>query len=106
MLGLAFILLLERGPGREHIAIQSYMLAMVSALGASSPRSSRSSRCGDFFELELLSAGQWFVCMLSVAAGLVVASALWRLPYIQRLEMLEEDAGGCRRRTAAPGASS
>ena len=29
VLGLAFILLLERGPGREHIAIQSYMLAMV-----------------------------------------------------------------------------
>src|SRR5207237_227050 len=28
-LGLAFILLLERGPGREHIAIQSNMLAMV-----------------------------------------------------------------------------
>ena len=27
VLGLCFILLLERGPGREHIAIQSYMLA-------------------------------------------------------------------------------
>ena len=33
VLGLAFILLLERGPGRDHIAIQSYMLAMVTALG-------------------------------------------------------------------------
>ena len=26
VLGLCFILLLERGPGREHITIQSYML--------------------------------------------------------------------------------
>ena len=34
VLGLAFVLLLERGPGREHIAIQSYMLAMVAGLGA------------------------------------------------------------------------
>ena len=34
VLGLCFILLLERGPGREHIAIQSYMLALVAALGA------------------------------------------------------------------------
>src|SRR5690606_38563 len=34
ILGLCFVLLLERGPGREHIAIQSYMLAMVAGLGA------------------------------------------------------------------------
>ena len=34
VLGLCFILLLERGPGREDIAIQSYMLALVAALGA------------------------------------------------------------------------
>ena len=34
VLGLAFVLLLERGPGREHIAIQSYMLALVAGLGA------------------------------------------------------------------------
>jgi hypothetical protein len=31
------VLLLERGPGREHIAIQSYMLAMVAASAPSSP---------------------------------------------------------------------
>ena len=37
VLGLAFVLLLERGPGREHIAIQSYMLAMVAASARSSP---------------------------------------------------------------------
>ena len=34
VLGLSFVLLLERGPGREHIAIQSYMLALVAGLGA------------------------------------------------------------------------
>ena len=40
----------------------------------------------DFFELELLSAGQWFLSLAAVAAGLVAASALWRLPFIQHLE--------------------
>ncbi len=92
VLGLAFILLLERGPGRDHIAIQGYMLAMVTALGGLLAAILAVEPLRQFFELELLSAGQWFVCMLSVAAGLVVASALWRLPYIQRLE-LDEDAG-------------
>ncbi len=94
VLGLAFILLLERGPGREHIAIQSYMLAMISGLGALFALILAAPPVRDFFELELLSAGQWFLCMASVAAGLVVASALWRLPYIQHLEMPEggEDA--------------
>jgi magnesium-transporting ATPase (P-type) len=87
VLGLAFILLLERGPGRDHIAIQGYMLAMVSLLGGLLAAILALEPLRQFFELELLSAGQWFICMLSVAAGLVVASLLWRLPYIQRLEM-------------------
>jgi cation-transporting P-type ATPase E len=87
VLGLAFILLLERGPGREHIAIQGYMLAMVTALGGLYAAILALEPARAFFDLELLSAGQWFICMLSVAAGLVVASALWRLPYIQRLEI-------------------
>lgn len=91
VLGLAFILLLERGPGREHIAIQGYMLAMVSALGALYAAFLAIGPLRSFFELEILSAGQWFICMLSVAAGLVAASALWRVPYIQRLEATEED---------------
>ena len=86
VLGLAFILLLERGPGREHISIQSYMLAMVSILGALYALILAAAPVRHFFELELLSAGQWFLCMASVAAGLVAASALWRLPYIQALE--------------------
>ena len=87
VLGLAFILLLERGPGREHISIQSYMLAMVSILGALFALILAAAPVREFFELELLSAGQWFLCMASVAAGLVTASALWRVPYIQHLEV-------------------
>ena len=86
VLGLAFILLLERGPGREHIAIQSYMLAMVTALGALYALILAAAPVRDFFELEILSAGQWFLSLAAVAAGLVAASALWRLPFIQHLE--------------------
>ena len=86
VLGLAFILLLERGPGREHIAIQSYMLALVAGLGAIYALALAAAPVRDFFDLEILSAGQWFLSMLSVVAGLVLASALWRLPQIQRLE--------------------
>ena len=95
VLGLSFILLLERGPGREHIAIQSYMLAMVAGLGALFALVLAIGPLRDFFELELLSAGQWFLCMISVALGLAVAAAGWRLPQIQRLEEPEpatEDA--------------
>jgi cation-transporting P-type ATPase E len=86
VLGLAFILLLERGPGREHIAIQSYMLALVAGLGALYALGLAAAPVRDFFDLELLSAGQWFLSMLSVVVGLVLASAVWRLPQMQRLE--------------------
>ena len=86
VLGLCFILLLERGPGREHITIQSYMLAMVAGLGALYALALAARPVRDFFDLELLSAGQWFLCLLSVAAGLVLAALAWRLPYIQALE--------------------
>jgi cation-transporting P-type ATPase E len=100
VLGLCFVLLLERGPGREHIAIQSYMLALVAGLGALYALALAASPVRDFFELSLLSAGQWFLALLSAAAGLVVASVIWRLHYIQRLEapdMIAEEpapAGG------------
>jgi cation-transporting ATPase E len=87
VLGLAFILLLERGPGREHISIQGYMLAMISIMGALFAAILAVAPLREFFDLELLTAGQWFICMASVAAGLVAASALWRLPYIQALEV-------------------
>jgi magnesium-transporting ATPase (P-type) len=86
VLGLSFILLLERGPGREHITIQSYMLAMVAGLGALYALGLAAGPVRDFFDLELLSAGQWFLALASVAVGLVIAAAAWRVPYIQRLE--------------------
>ena len=103
VLGLAFILLLERGPGREHIAIQSYMLAMVTALGAlyalilaarAACATSSSSSCSP--------PGSGSSALLSVAAGLVVASALWRLPYIQHLERDENGDGAVDRSPATP----
>ena len=58
-----------------------------------SPASAPSSRwilaaapVRDFFEMELLSAAQWFLALLSAAVGLTIASVLWRLPQIERLE--------------------
>jgi magnesium-transporting ATPase (P-type) len=86
ILGLSFILLLERGPGREHIAIQSYMLALVAALGALYALALAVEPLRDFFELTQLAGGQLFLALLSAAGGLVLASALWRLPVIERLD--------------------
>ena len=86
VLGLSFVLLLERGPGREHIAIQSYMLALVAGLGALFALILAAAPVRDFFEMELLNATQWFLALLSAAVGLTIASALWRLPQIERLE--------------------
>jgi cation-transporting ATPase E len=86
VLGLAFVLLLERGPGREHIAIQSYMLAMVAGLGALYALILAAAPIRDFFQMTLLNSTQWFLAMLSAAVGLTIASALWRLPQIERLE--------------------
>jgi magnesium-transporting ATPase (P-type) len=87
VLGLCFILLLERGPGREHITIQSYMLAMIAGLGAIFALILAAAPVRDFFDLVLLSAGQWFLALASVAIGLVLAAVGWRLPYIQQLEI-------------------
>jgi len=86
VLGLAFVLLLERGPGREHIAIQSYMLALVAGLGALYALILAAAPVRDFFEMTLLSSVQWFLAMLAAAIGLTIASVLWRLPQIERLE--------------------
>ncbi|MET0305117.1 MAG: HAD-IC family P-type ATPase [Solirubrobacterales bacterium] len=86
VLGLAFVLLLERGPGREHIAIQSYMLAMVAGLGALFALILAAAPVRDFFEMTLLSATEWFLALLCAAVGLTIASLLWRLPQIERLE--------------------
>jgi cation-transporting ATPase E len=90
VLGLAFILLLERGPGREHIAIQSNMLAMVAALGAVFAGILALSPLREFFDMVLLSAPEWFLALLAAAVGLILASALWKLPVIERWEVPEE----------------
>ncbi|HYQ78383.1 MAG TPA: cation-translocating P-type ATPase [Solirubrobacterales bacterium] len=87
VLGLAFILLLERGPGREHIAIQSNMLAMVAGLGAAFAGILAIPFLRDFFDMVLLSAPEWFLALFSAAAGLTFASLLWKLPQIERLEV-------------------
>ncbi len=93
VLGLCFILLLERGPGREHIAIQSYMLALVAALGALYALALAVEPLRDFFELTPLAGGELFLSLLSAAGGLVLASAIWRLPAIERLELeIEEES--------------
>ncbi|MBA3867259.1 MAG: HAD-IC family P-type ATPase, partial [Solirubrobacterales bacterium] len=94
ILGLAFVLLLERGPGREHIAIQSYMLAMVAGLGALYALILAAAPVRDFFQMELLNSTEWFLAMLSTAVGLIIASALWRLPAIERLETLDDAPEG------------
>ena len=86
LLGFCFIILLERGPGREHITIQSYMLALVAGLGALFALILATEPVRDFFELTVLSGGQWFLAIACVAAGLGLAGAAWRLPYIQQLE--------------------
>jgi cation-transporting P-type ATPase E len=87
VLGLCFVLLLERGPGREHIAIQSYMLAMVAGLGALFALILAAAPVREFFEMEILNATQWFFALLAAAIGLTLASLMWRLPQIERLEM-------------------
>jgi cation-transporting ATPase E len=86
VLGLCFILLLERGPGREHIAIQSYMLALVAALGALYALVLAVPAARDFFDLTRMGGGQLFLALLSAAAGLVLASVVWRVPAIEQLE--------------------
>ncbi len=96
VLGLCFILLLERGPGREHIAIQSNMLAMVAALGAAFAGILAIAPLRDFFDMVLLSAPEWFLALLAAAVGLTLASLLWKLPQIEALEVPEErvETGG------------
>jgi P-type E1-E2 ATPase len=86
VLGLSFVLLLERGPGREHIAIQSNMLGMVLALGGLFAGILAIGPLRDFFEMVLLDSAQWFLALLSAAVGLAIASALWRLPQVEALE--------------------
>ena len=99
VLGLCFILLLERGPGREHIAIQSYMLAMVTGLGALFALILAAAPVREFFELELLLGGSGSSRSPRSPLGLVLAAAAWRVPYIQQLEV---DGEASRPPTASP----
>ncbi|HET7574119.1 MAG TPA: HAD-IC family P-type ATPase [Solirubrobacterales bacterium] len=99
VLGLSFVLLLERGPGREHIAIQSYMLALVAGLGALFALILAAAPVRDFFEMTLLNATEWFLALLSAAIGLTIASVLWRLPQIERLEEMPSSQPGEAGRT-------
>lgn len=94
VLGLCFVLLLERGPGREHIAIQSYMLAMVAGLGALFAFILAIAPARHFFEMTLLNATQWFLALLCAAIGLTIASVLWRLPQIEQLEEVSPAEAG------------
>jgi magnesium-transporting ATPase (P-type) len=89
VLGFCFIVLLERGPGREHITVQSYMLALIAILGAVFAGILAIEPLRTFFDLAVLSGGQWFVALLCVAIGLGLAGAAWQLPYVQRLELVE-----------------
>jgi len=89
VVGLCFIVLLERGPGREHITIQSYMLMLIAALGALFAGILAIAPVREFFELELLAGGQWFLALVCVAIGLGIAGFAWQLPYVQRLETAE-----------------
>ncbi|HKZ14788.1 MAG TPA: HAD-IC family P-type ATPase [Solirubrobacterales bacterium] len=86
VLGLAFVLLLERGPGREGNAVQSYMLAMVAGLGALYALILAAAPVREFFELEILDATDWFLSLLAAAIGLTIAALVWRLPVIERWE--------------------
>ena len=69
VLGLAFVLLLERGPGREHIAIQSYMLAMIAGLGALFALILAAAPVREFFDMALLDATQWFMALSPPRSG-------------------------------------
>jgi magnesium-transporting ATPase (P-type) len=91
VLGLSFVLLLERGPGREHIAIQSYMLALVAGLGALYALILAAAPVREFFEMELLGATDWFLALLSAAVGLTIASLLWKLPVVEEWEAPAEN---------------
>ncbi len=70
------------------------MLAMVAGLGALFALILAAAPLRDFFEMALLSATQWFLALLCAAVGLTIASLLWRLPQIERLEAVGEDLTG------------
>jgi len=90
LVGLCFVLLLERGPGREHIAIQTNMLVLVTALGGLFALILATAPVREFFDMTLLSASEWFLALVGVAVGLTIAGIMWRLPQIEELEAAVE----------------
>jgi hypothetical protein len=62
------------------------MLSMVAGLGALYALMLAAEPIRNFFELEILSATQWFLALLSAAIGLTIAALVWRLPVIERWE--------------------
>lgn len=101
LLGLCFVLLLERGPGREHISIQTNMLVLVVALGALFALSLGTPAVRDFFDMTLLSASEWFLALVGVAIGLGIAGIMWRLPQIEALEAAPAETPAAVRAPAA-----
>ncbi len=63
---------------------------MVAALGAAFAGILALPFLRDFFDLVLLSAPEWFLALFSAAMGLILASMLWKLPQIERLEVPED----------------
>jgi len=76
---------------------------MVAGLGALFALALAAEPVREFFDLVILSAGQWFLAMLSAAVGLVLASVVWRLPVIQRLEEPEQPPQPQPDREGVPG---
>ena len=60
--------------------------ALVAGLGALFAGILAIGPVREFFDMTLLNATQWFLALLAAAGGLTLASVLWRLPQIERLE--------------------
>ena len=61
-------------------------LPLVAALGALYALALAVEPVRDFFDLTRMGGGQLFIALLSAAAGLVLASVVWRIPAIEQLE--------------------
>ena len=62
------------------------MLAMVAGLGALFAGILAVDPLREVFEMTYLTGVEWFIALLAVALGLVIASLLWRLPVFQEWE--------------------
>jgi hypothetical protein len=69
------------------------MLVMIFSIGALFALILGIPPVREFFDMVVLSSTQWFLALLSAAAGLTIAAVLWRLPQIERLEAPAEPGG-------------